>query len=314
VLITIIIPCYNCSKFVSYALKSIKESFKFPVEIIVVDDGSTDDSNILISKIIKENKYGNLKLITLKNSSGGPGRGRNEGIKHAKTEYIAFLDADDIFLPGLGEKIEEIIHKYMVDVIEFDFCRFSQTLKVNQKHVRKRYSFSGIINIHNYWNEYFAKTVWYSPIRVYKRNLWKKIHFPDGIAYEDMYTTPFLLDNTKNIYISNGIFYGYRFNDNSMTANPNIRHLKDLVNLCEKISDNKKFNILNIRTSRTIYEIAIKLGLSKNEIKLMYNLVYKIQLSLTEFKSLLLPDKVFYLLKSRYFYIAKFKNIFKKIL
>ena len=90
-LISIIIPVYNCEKYIDDAIESILSQDYSQLEIIVVDDGSTDNS----AKIIKS--YNNPKIKYLYQENLGPAAARNKGIKFASGDFIAFLDADDLW-------------------------------------------------------------------------------------------------------------------------------------------------------------------------------------------------------------------------
>ncbi len=107
-LISIIIPAYNAEKYITQALESALEQTYTNIEIIIVDDGSTDTT----AEIIKE-KYQNdarVKLISQKNA--GVAVVRNNGIRVAQGEYIAFLDADDYYLPTKIEREIEFLQNH----------------------------------------------------------------------------------------------------------------------------------------------------------------------------------------------------------
>jgi glycosyltransferase involved in cell wall biosynthesis len=90
--VSVIIPAYNAEACISDALSSVKSQTYQPLEVIVVDDGSTDNTSHLI-----RNKFPDVILV--KQSNSGPGTARNNGIHKAKGEFIAFLDADDLWNP-----------------------------------------------------------------------------------------------------------------------------------------------------------------------------------------------------------------------
>lgn len=104
--VSVIIPTYNCVRFLPEALDSVFRQTYQNFEIVVVDDGSTDDTRELVKSYI--DKYpGKLNYIYQENQ--GLACARNTAINHAKGEYIAILDADDIFLPT---KLEEEIRAF----------------------------------------------------------------------------------------------------------------------------------------------------------------------------------------------------------
>ncbi len=104
-LVSIIMPVYNSSKYVISAIESVfSQSYK-DYELIIINDGSTDNSKELIIDYLKQNKDKDVKYIYQENK--GASAARNKGIELAKGEYIAFLDADDLWMP---EKLSRSIN------------------------------------------------------------------------------------------------------------------------------------------------------------------------------------------------------------
>jgi len=98
--VSVVIPLYNKGKYIERALSSVLAQTFPPLEIIVVDDGSTDDGPEKVEKLALANS-----IITLiKQENRGPGAARNAGLARARGKYIAFLDADDEWLPGFLER------------------------------------------------------------------------------------------------------------------------------------------------------------------------------------------------------------------
>ena len=98
-LISVVIPTYNCSQFIISAIHSVLDQSYENYEIIIVDDGSTDNTKEVLKPYIEEKK---IQYVFQNNL--GPSAARNKGIKLSKGEYIAFLDADDLWIPGKLEK------------------------------------------------------------------------------------------------------------------------------------------------------------------------------------------------------------------
>ena len=106
--ISVICPTYNSSKFVLTTLESVLKQIKMPDELIISDDGSTDDTVDVIENYLKtHNKKLNYKII--KNAHQGPGAARNKGILASSGEWIAFIDSDDIWYENKIEEIEKVI-------------------------------------------------------------------------------------------------------------------------------------------------------------------------------------------------------------
>ncbi|HQS29788.1 MAG: hypothetical protein B7Y07_10015 [Halothiobacillus sp. 24-54-40] len=102
--VCVIVPYYNGSKFIERALKSIYSQTVTPSEVIVVDDGSSEDEAGFLIKIAEKYPF---KLI--KKDNGGQGSARNEGVFAAKSEYICFLDQDDYFYPWHIDKLLSVV-------------------------------------------------------------------------------------------------------------------------------------------------------------------------------------------------------------
>ena len=98
-LVSVIIPTFNRQNLILRAVDSINSQSYKNIEIIVIDDGSTDDTQKVLSEYIKS---GIVKYIYQKNAKQAAAR--NNGILHCKGDYIAFLDSDDIWLPKKLEK------------------------------------------------------------------------------------------------------------------------------------------------------------------------------------------------------------------
>jgi glycosyltransferase involved in cell wall biosynthesis len=102
-LISVIMPCFNASQYVTEAVESVLSQSYSHVELIVVDDGSTDGSNAVLTSLAATAHPGRMRL--LHTTRMGPYPARNAGLKQAQGEYVAFLDADDWWLPNTLQKL-----------------------------------------------------------------------------------------------------------------------------------------------------------------------------------------------------------------
>ncbi len=92
-LISVIVPVFNAAGFIRESVTSILGQNYHPLELIIVDDGSTDNTEDVVGRLKEE-------LIYIKKDNGGPSSARNRGLQEAKGDFISFLDADDLWLPG----------------------------------------------------------------------------------------------------------------------------------------------------------------------------------------------------------------------
>ena len=112
--VSVIITTYNYGAFIADAIKSVLEQSFQDFEIIVVDDGSTDQTRQVLEPFVKQHQN---RIRYFFQDNQGAASGRNKGIKEAKGEYIAFLDADDTFLPLKLEKQMKIIQASDVGLV-----------------------------------------------------------------------------------------------------------------------------------------------------------------------------------------------------
>ena len=115
--ISVIIPMFNNSNTIIRALESVYcQNFDFD-KVVVIDDCSTDDSNNIVMEKINDTKYSNLSLLKT-NANVGPGGARNVGLSNVDSEYVAFLDADDIWLcDKTFEQLSILMADKSIDII-----------------------------------------------------------------------------------------------------------------------------------------------------------------------------------------------------
>jgi glycosyltransferase involved in cell wall biosynthesis len=123
-LVTVVIPAFNAERYITEALESVIEQTYRPIEIIVVDDGSTDNTVRAVKDYAagaaRANRGREVELHCVCRQNGGPSAARNTGINKARGEYIAFLDADDLWM---REKLEKQRRIYVMDPeIDIVFC------------------------------------------------------------------------------------------------------------------------------------------------------------------------------------------------
>ena len=131
-LISIIIPVYNCEKYISEAIQSILNQTYKPIEVIVIDDGSTDNTAKIAKKFTPDIKY-------IYQPKSGSAAARNRGIKIANGDAFAFLDADDIWIPNkLTLQSDAIRHDNSINIVS---CYVQEFLspEINDPQIEKKY-------------------------------------------------------------------------------------------------------------------------------------------------------------------------------
>jgi glycosyltransferase involved in cell wall biosynthesis len=120
--ISVVIPLYNRKDYIIPTIESIRKQTYQPLEIIIIDDHSTDGGPALVEEYSKQNQ---LNVFIFKNTcKRGVSGARNAGVEHSKGDYIAFQDSDDIWLPDHLKRIRDAIVKTKAEVISSDFSFF----------------------------------------------------------------------------------------------------------------------------------------------------------------------------------------------
>ena len=235
--LSLIVPVYNVENYIIECLNSIVKIIPTDgsTEVIIVNDGSPDNSINLIENYIlnlNDNIKNNFHILSQENR--GLSGARNTGINNAKGRYLAFLDSDDVLQGDFFNDILAIIKKHNPDIIEFRAIRFDD--KGNTSNFLPKLFDDGFYNLdQKIWKKLCNRSAWFSWLRVYNKNLFDDIKFPEGKNYEDAYTTPYIYLKAKNIYFCNGQYIGYRINPNGITATKSIKNIDDIGGAAEKL-------------------------------------------------------------------------------
>ena len=209
--VSVIIPVYNVEKYVLRCLDSIVNQTYSNVEIIVINDGSTDNSINVI-----KNKYGkNDKLKIFNKKNGGLSSARNIGLNQATGNYILFVDSDDwLEINCVSELIDEA-KSGNADIIEFGYRTISDKGELNSI----KFNNSVISSKEKILEEFFFGNQIVDIVcnKLYKKELFDNKRFLEGKIHEDYIITPELLYNCKKISIVDKIFYNYYQRSDSIT-------------------------------------------------------------------------------------------------
>lgn len=167
---SVVIPMYNAAETITASLDSILAQSVFAKieEIIIVDDGSTDDSTSVVDQYIKDKKIKNLSLI--KKENGGAASARNVGIRLANSDWIALLDSDDVWLPNKLELQDRVLSKNPM-MLSLGSNRVGETIHRGTKITKEIYKLSPY--------EYCVKNWPCTPSIVFNRKIFSKDYYFD---------------------------------------------------------------------------------------------------------------------------------------
>ncbi len=205
-LVSIIIPAYNIEKYIGKCINSVLEQTYKNIEIIVVNDGSTDRTKAIIKEKAKADKR--IRIINQKNA--GLSAARNIGIKNAKGDYIVFIDGDDFVENNF---LEKLIEKTRTDKSDIVVCSF-KTIQNNNETIEKGYNKTATgeeATIQLLLKQDNLDVVTWN--KIYKKNLFldNNIFFPNGEIHEDSLTTYKLYSKAKKVsYIKEPLYLYYK--------------------------------------------------------------------------------------------------------
>ena len=224
ILISVIVPVYNVMPYLREAIDSVRNQSYRNLEIIIVDDGSTDGSEEICSHYAKIDK----RIRLIKQPNKGLSAARNVGLDLATGEYVTFLDPDDAYLKTFIEKMLAalITTKADVAVCRYKVIKTERNLKDKGKAYPSinpgtcnrtealRFLVDGSLNC-SVWN------------KIYRRELWNIVRFPLGHVFEDMETMFKILDSSKLISVLDEPLYLHRKRIGSITATISAKNMRD---------------------------------------------------------------------------------------
>jgi glycosyltransferase involved in cell wall biosynthesis len=259
--LSIIVPVYNVEEYILECVQSLCNQTLKDIEIIVVDDGSTDNS----INIVKEFKDKRIKIVTQQN--GGLSSARNTGMKVAKGEYITFVDSDDyIGIKTAYEEMYNIAIRENSDIVAGN-CLWYYSEEKKYKMDRKMTSFcKSPMQSEEFFIQCLKTKRVYVPVwlNIYKRNLLidNNLYFKQGIYHEDEEFTPRVLLMAELVSIYNKEFYIYRQRENSITNSSklNMKRGFDVLRISlelKKLADNINNDELKVEFKNYLCYIAL---------------------------------------------------------
>lgn len=181
-LISIVVPVYNVEKYLDRCIRSLVNQTYDNIEIILVDDGSTDNSGRMCDKYKEDDK----RIILIHQKNKGLSGARNSGVEIARGEYIIFVDSDDYIDNNAIKYLYYVVNKYRADIVTFmrnyvyDY-KIVQSKKNNQS-VKIYKKDEGLIALLK------GKIATTAPMKIYKSSIVKNYKFPLGKIHEDNFT------------------------------------------------------------------------------------------------------------------------------
>lgn len=219
--VTIIIPCYNVEQYIQKCINSVLSQTYNNIQIILIDDGSTDNTNEVILKLLENTE----NVVYIRNKNFGVSNARNTGIKNATGEYIMFLDSDDYISKDMIKNMYRLMLGYDSDLVKCNIKKeyIEEQVTKNEKPIYSKVKYLS--------REDFAKTIYKkilstetmnsSCCSLFKTNIIKdnNLFFKEDIYNgEDAIFFMDYIDNCKSMVYTPALYYHYIIKNNGLTG------------------------------------------------------------------------------------------------
>ena len=280
--ISVIIPIFNTEKYLSPCLNSVIGQSLRNIEIICIDDGSTDNS----LKILKEYKNIDNRIIIIEQKNQGPAIARNLGIKISKGKYLAFMDSDDLYPDNFTLELmfnNTIKNNVLIcggGLIHF-LCNKKNKIKLLKKNILY-FKNNERIKYFDYQYDYFYQRF------IYNKNFLKKkkLYFPNYLRYQD---PPFFIKTmtiAKIFYSLKNITYYHRINKKPLIMTERkiidiFRGIKDCLDYSKSMNLYNLYYIILLRLNSNIIINNVKIFIKNKKLKhIISNILNNISLDI----------------------------------
>lgn len=247
-LVSVIIPVYNAEQYLTRCLDSVLNQDYTNIEIILVDDGSTDNSGKICDHYASEDS----RITVVHIPNGGASLARKRGLDLSHGEYVTFVDSDDWVSPYYVSTLLQLVSEYGVNVSSCGVQRVKHGEKLKDNYTEK-YN-SQLLSFEELMPRFFKYEFWGYPGKIYLRSCFERLDFPVATLSEDYYVMTQLFNKERQIASTDAPLYYYEFHDNSLSHQKlskrafeefeNVKAVYDYV--CSNMSQYKKYAFSNV--------------------------------------------------------------------
>lgn len=310
-LISIVVPMYNCENYITKCIETILIQTYSNIEVILIDDGSDDNTYSICSKIIGNDKR--VKLIRKKNS--GVSDTRNIGIENSMGKYITFIDADDYVSNDYIETLYNNMIKYNADIIMSNAIDIKNEKKIYNYRVLSDIVFDKKNCLKSLFSEKeITSTCWG---KLFKTSNVKQIKFDSKMKIaEDFKFLVDIINHSNKIAVVPVYKYYYVLTENSAIRSGFNNNWLDEFNYCESlINIYKNTELEKIAIKRYIrpnVSCAINFNLNKKELQIIKNNIKKYKKDYIFNKYVSLKDKIKYIFVYYFYWLRKWVKFYEK--
>lgn len=252
--LSILVPVFNVESYLEECIDSIASQIDAGVEIIMLDDCSTDSSALVMQRLF--DKYKSVITLSRHEKNRGLSAARNSMISLARGRYIWFVDSDDVLNRGAIQSLRHTIDSCAPDLVICDFkmWRENQTWKHVLRGENHKKSFDGVSNFliesrSEIVRGMFANGNFHAWSKISKKSLWGgAMQFHEGMYFEDMEAIPRLLLKCNSCVYVDEVWVHYRQRQGSILSTMNFRKIHDLSNSLNSF----KSDLMSLGTSEVV--------------------------------------------------------------
>lgn len=219
-LISVIVPIYNVEKYLDRCIESIVNQTYKNLEIILVDDGSTDNSSFICDNWAKKD----ARIVVIHKTNAGAPAARNTGLELAKGDFISFIDSDDYVSPYFMSETMNYMNDD-IDIVECSYKMVESETCCFTKRIKSVESYNTIQAMRMHiCDEKFSQIVWN---KLYRASLLVDIRFTENKKIDDEFFTYLAIGNSRKLVFIDSILYAYRQHESSiMHSKYDLKHLQ----------------------------------------------------------------------------------------
>lgn len=225
--ISVIVPVFNVEQYLNECIDSIlKQSFQ-DFELILIDDGSTDQSGKICDAYVKKDP----RVIVLHRANGGLSAARNTGIEIASGNYLFFVDSDDLIAPDSLERMMRVMSRENTSIV---MCRKNSFPEFREPELIPGKDYPDIVHVMTGRDLCIQRfdpekkiliTAWG---KLFLRPLWADHLFPVGKIHEDQFVIPIIMYQAEQVAVMEAELYYYRLRKGSITSNFTKKHFDNI--------------------------------------------------------------------------------------
>ena len=318
--VSIIVPVYQVERYLKKCLNSLVNQTLEDIDILVINDGSPDDSQFIIDEFQKQYPS---KIKSFIKENGGLSDARNFGLDRAAGEFIGFVDSDDEVSNTMFEEMYNLAKRHEAEMVICNLQKVDQNGNVTQK-LTQIPNMPEKIDLQNHFSV-FSDLSYFACNKIFKRDLFKNKRFKKDVHFEDIQLIPQLLLECKTIAQTQNYHYQYLERTDSITKTHTIKGL-DILKAVEDVNayfeesiysakkiELKNFNILEGVYTYLAYLAFVKEDETYHEMnKALKNFITKHQISNREILSYKRFEKNYLLslpLKKKIYYFLYFAGL-----